>query len=203
MLRRTLGSGDAALEVSAQGFGCMGMTAFYGKPMDDADAVLLLQHAFSQGVTHWDTAEVYTCTADDGSVVYNETVVGKAIKAVGRRHELQVATKYLPLLHSESEMTAEMAVSACKASCARLGVEFVDLYYVHRLHPTVPVEDQARAMLAVQRAGLARHIGVSEFSPRNLRAFHAICRTTCVQQEWSLMNRDLEEDLVPLCRLLP
>jgi aryl-alcohol dehydrogenase-like predicted oxidoreductase len=83
-----------------------------------------------------------------------------------------------------------------------LRVQDVDLYYVHRLHPKVPVEQQAAAMLAVKEAGLARHIGVSEFSPKNLEAFHAVCPVTTVQQEWSLINRDLEEDLLPACRRL-
>ena len=78
----------------------------------------------------------------------------------------------------------------------------VDLYYVHRIHPKVPVETQAAVMLAVKEAGLARHIGVSEFSPKNLEAFHSVCPVTTVQQEWSLINRDLEEDLLPACRRL-
>lgn len=204
MRRRVLGTGAAALEVSAQGFGCMGITAFYGKPMDDSAAVSLLQKAYSLGVTHWDTAEAYRYKADDdGSMIYNETVVGKAIAAIGKREQMQIATKYMPTLHEPADrMTSEMVVSACRASCERLGVSQVDLYYVHRIHPTVPVEEQAHAMKAVLDAGLARCIGVSEFSPRNLRAFHAICPVTCVQQEWSLMNRDLEADLVPLCREL-
>jgi aryl-alcohol dehydrogenase-like predicted oxidoreductase len=81
-------------------------------------------------------------------------------------------------------------------------VDYVDLYYLHRIHQKIPVEDQARAMLACKEAGLAKFIGVSEFSPENLRIFHEICPVTCVQQEWSLINRDLEEDLVPTCRSL-
>ena len=128
----------------------MGITAFYGKPLPDEEAVALLQHAFQEGVTHWDTAEVYTCKAEDGSTIYNESVVGKAITAIGRRDELQIATKYMPSTHSDDEMSEEMVLAACRASCERLGVSHVDLYYVHRLHPTVPVEQQARAMLAVR-----------------------------------------------------
>eukprot|EP00947_MAST-08B_sp_MAST-8B-sp1_P003817 g3817.t1 len=200
---RTLGSGSAALTVSELGFGCMGITAFYGNPIPDEDAMALLVHAYESGCTHWDTAEVYQGKLADGSTVFNETVVGKAVAAIGKRDEIVLATKYMPKLHDGGNtMTPEMAVEACRASCERLGVECVDLYYVHRFADKVPVEDQAKAMLAVQAAGLAKHVGVSEFSPRNLRAFHAICPVTCVQQEWSLMNRDLEEDLVPTCREL-
>ena len=197
---KVLGSGDAALRVSSQGFGCMGITAFYGKPMPDDEAVALLRHAYENGVTHWDTAEVYQAKLDDGSIKYNEETVGKAIAAVGRAN-VTVATKYMPTLH-DNTLTAAQAVEAARASCARLGVETIDLYYVHRLATGSTCEEQAAAMCAVKEAGLARHIGVSEFSPRNLRAFHALCPVTCVQQEWSLLNRDLEDELVPLCREL-
>eukprot|EP00746_Dinoflagellata_sp_MGD_P003998 gnl/MRDRNA2_/MRDRNA2_107740_c0_seq1.p1 gnl/MRDRNA2_/MRDRNA2_107740_c0~~gnl/MRDRNA2_/MRDRNA2_107740_c0_seq1.p1 ORF type:complete len:387 (+),score=82.33 gnl/MRDRNA2_/MRDRNA2_107740_c0_seq1:184-1344(+) len=197
---RILGSGTAALHTSALGFGCMGITAFYGTPMADDDAVQLMKHAFDEGVTHFDTAEVYTSKSEEGQTIYNETVVGKAIQVMGREN-VQIATKYMPKIHGD-EMTSAMVLAACQASCKRLQVDSVDLYYVHRFHDKVPVEEQAFAMKAVVDAGLARHIGVSEFSPENLRRFHAICPVTCVQQEWSLMNRDLEEDLVPTCREL-
>jgi aryl-alcohol dehydrogenase-like predicted oxidoreductase len=181
----------------------MGITSFYGRPMPDAEAVALVAHAFANGITHFDTAEVYTALADDGTTtLFNESVVGTALAALGcDRAAFQIATKYYPALHGPT-MTAEDVLGACKASCARLGVASVDLYYVHRLHASVPVEDQARAMLAAKEAGLCTHVGVSEFSPANLRAFHAICPVTCVQQEWSLVNRDLEEELVPVCREL-
>jgi len=97
--RRVLGSGSAAMETSAQGFGCMGMTAFYGRPMDDDAAVALLAHAFVAGVTHFDTAEVYTAKADDGvTTLYNECVVGKAIAAIGKRESIQVTLCARPSL---------------------------------------------------------------------------------------------------------
>ena len=167
--------------------------------MPDADAVQLLQHAAANGVTFWDTAEVYTCKADDGaSTIYNEVVVGKALAAVGRER-VQIATKYMPKIHGSS-MTSDTVMAACAASCQRLGVEHVDLYYVHRIHPTVPVEEQAMAMKSVLDRGLAKHIGVSEFSAENLRRFHEVCPVTAVQQEWSLVNRDLENKIVPACR---
>merc|ERR1712216_494067 len=107
----------------------------------------------------------------------------------------------MPKLHGDT-LTAEQALEACRASNRRLGIPHCDLYYVHRLAEKTPVEDQARAMNEVLKAGLAKFIGVSEFSPKNIRAFHAICPITCVQQEWSLMNRDLERELVPCCREL-
>jgi aryl-alcohol dehydrogenase-like predicted oxidoreductase len=138
----------------------------------------------------------------DGSTKYNETVLGDAIKALGLpRDELQLATKYMPTLHGD-EMTPDMVVAACKLSCERLGVEQIDIYYAHRFHPEHSAAHQAKCYLACKEAGLAKCIGVSEFSPRNIREFHAICPITCIQNEWSLMNRDLEEDLVPACREL-
>jgi len=197
---RTLGSGACALETSEQGFGLMGITAFYGKPMPDDDAVALLKHAFARGITHWDTAEAYQVKGKDDSTIYNEDVLRKAIVEVGREN-LQIATKYMPSLH-DNELTPELAIAACRASCKRLGVDFVDLYYVHRRATKTSVEDQARSMKAVVEAGLAKFIGVSEFGMQNIRAFHKICPITAVQQEWSLMNRDLEEELVPTCREL-
>ena len=178
----------------------MGITAFYGKPMADSDAISLLRHAADLGATHWDTAEVYQCKDDNGDTVYNETVVGKAIKAVGR-DKITVASKYQPFLHG-NELTPALAIEAARASCDRLGISRMDLYYVHRFATKSSIEEQAEAMSAVQAAGLAKHIGVSEFNCANIRKFHAICPITCVQQEWSLMNRDLEEDIVPTCREL-
>jgi len=198
--RRVLGSGPQALETSAQGFGCMGITAFYGKPLEDEAAIAVMKHAFDHGVTHFDTAEVYKAIAEDGSTIYNEIVVGKAIDTIGRSN-VEVATKYMPSLHGD-DMTPELVVEACRASCQRLGVSSVDLYYVHRIHPKVSVEKQALAMKACKDAGLTKHVGLSEFSPDNLRTFHKICPVTAVQQEWSLVNRDLEDELVPLCREL-
>ena len=203
MAMRRLGTGSAALTVSAQGFGCMGMTANYastlsptptplraltrlraqGEPMADDAAFELMKAVYGAGVTFWDTAEAYSCPLPDGSTKYNETVLGDAIRALGLpRDELQLATKIMPTLHRDT-MTAESCIAACQASCDRLGVDSVDLYYVHRFHDKVDVQDQARAMLAVKDAGLAKCIGVSEFSPRSLREFHAICPVTCIQNE--------------------
>lgn len=199
-MARTLGRDETALTSSALGFGCMGITAFYGEPLPDEDAVKLLLHAYEHGVTHFDTAEAYRATAADGSTIFNETVVGKALQSMDRGNVL-IATKYAPGLHG-NQATSDLVLEACRASCERLQVSHVDLYYAHRFAADTTVEEQARAFKAVMDAGLAKRIGVSEFSPKNLRAFHAICPVSCVQQEWSLFNRDLEEELLPTCREL-
>jgi len=107
----------------------------------------------------------------------------------------------MPRLHGNTA-TPESVLAACRASCERLQVDCVDLYYAHRFCDGVSAEDQAAAFRAVLEAGLARHIGVSEFSSENIRRFHAVCPITAVQQEWSLFNRDLEEALLPTCREL-
>ena len=178
------------------------MTANYGDPMPKADAIELMKNVYENGVTFWDTAEAYCCEMPDGTTLFNESVLGDAIRTLSLpRDQLQLATKYMPTTHGDT-MTPETCVAAAKASCERLGVDCIDLYYVHRFHPKVPMEEQARAMLAVKEAGLATHIGVSEFAPESLQAFHAICPVTAIQNEWSLMNRDLEEQLVPVCREL-
>jgi len=199
-MSRILGTGAHALPSAQLGFGCMGITAFYGNPIPDEQAIAVMKHAYDNGCTHFDTAEMYTAKAPDGSTIYNETVVGKAIKLMDRS-KILVATKYMPQVHGDT-MTPEQVLEACRASLRRLQLDYVDLYYVHRFHPKVSAEDQARAMKAVLDAGLAKHIGVSEFSPESIRQFHPICPITCVQQEWSLFNRDLEEQLVPTCREL-
>ena len=115
MNTRVLGRGAAAMKTSAQGFGCMGMTAFYGKPMSNVAAEELLVNAFKNGITHWDTAEVYQGKNDDGSVLYNESQVAFGIKAVNNRDALQICTKYMPRLHGKT-MSAEMCINACKDS---------------------------------------------------------------------------------------
>jgi aryl-alcohol dehydrogenase-like predicted oxidoreductase len=181
---------------------CCMLRRQYGDPMPEADAVALIKAVYDAGITFWDSAEAYKCQKADGSTLYNESVLGTAIKSLGLpREELQLATKYMPSFHGDT-MTPETCLAAAKASCDRLGVESLDLYYVHRFHSKVPVQEQAQAMLAVKEAGLAKCIGVSEFAPRSLREFHAICPVTCIQNEWSLLNRDLEAELVPTCREL-
>lgn len=212
-MTKVLGSGEHALEVSSIGLGCMGITSFYGKPMPEEDALRLIQRAVDNGVTLLDSAESYTAELEDGSILANETVIGKAVKLVGR-DRVQIATKFMP--HDEHHpkgsgafkdlvpgpLTPEHLLAACRASLRRLDVEYVDLYYAHRYDYTVPLEVQAQAYKAVLDAGLAKHIGVCEMGPETIRAWHAICPLTCIQQEWSLMNRDLEESIVPTCREL-
>ena len=110
MRTRILGSGEHALEVSAQGLGCMGMAANYGPPMAESDAAALLAGAFEAGVTFWDTAEAYQCTAPDGKTLFNETQIGAAIAARKLpRDKLKLATKYMPSLHEEFSTDAVVA----------------------------------------------------------------------------------------------
>jgi aryl-alcohol dehydrogenase-like predicted oxidoreductase len=195
---QTLGSGAAALDVSRIGFGCMGITAFYGKPMADDDAVALLQGVSDAGVTHFDTAEVYKAT--DGSGLYNETHIGLFLKEVKPRGSFTVATKYLGAVHG-GKYDRETVEAAVDASLSRLGLEHIDLYYLHRMPGTLEeLLEWMRAMKGiVTGTKKVRCIGLSEVRPDWLRAAHAIHPITAVQQEWSLFTRHLEKELVPTC----
>jgi aryl-alcohol dehydrogenase-like predicted oxidoreductase len=188
---RTLGS----LEVSAQGLGCMGMSFAYG-PIDGDEALATLQRARELGVTFLDTADVYGAGA-------NEELVGKAIG--GYRDEVTLATKF-GIVQRDGRRGVDGSPayvrSACDASLGRLGVETIDLYYLHRPDSTVPVEDTIGAMAELVEAGKVRHLGISEASAETIRRAHATHPITALQSEWSLFARDIERQAVGTCREL-
>ncbi|MEU1815340.1 aldo/keto reductase [Streptomyces roseifaciens] len=197
MQNRTLGS--SGLSVSAIGLGCMGMSVCYG-PRDEASAVETIRHALDSGVTFLDTADAY----GNG---HNEELVGRAVK--GRRHEAVIATKFGirslsggtaggPLIDS----TPEYARRACDASLSRLGVDHIDLYYLHRRNPDTPVEETMGALAELVQAGKVAHIGLSEVSADTLRRAHAVHPVTALQSEYSLWERELEEEILPAAREL-
>ena len=194
---RTLGSGDAALPVSALGLGCMGMSEFYARD-EESSAENVIRRALDLGVTLLDTADMY-------GPFTNERLVGEAIK--GRRDEVVLATKFG---NERGEDGARLGVngrpdyvrSAIDASLSRLGVDHVDLYYQHRVDPDVPVEETWCAMSELVTAGKVRHLGISEAAPDTLRRAHATHPVTALQTEWSLWERSPEAELLPLCREL-
>ncbi|MFI9010018.1 aldo/keto reductase [Actinosynnema sp. NPDC053489] len=187
----------ADLEVSDLGLGCMGMSAFYG-PADDAENLATIRHALDSGVTMLDTADMYGPHT-------NEELVGRAIR--GRRDEVVVATKF-GILTTDDPMAkpvrgdAAYVREAVDGSLRRLGVDHIDLYYQHRVDPTVPVEETAGALKELVEAGKVRHIGLSEAGPATIRRAHAVHPVTAVQSEWSLWSRDIEDEVVPTCREL-
>ena len=194
---RTLGSGDAALPVSALGLGCMGMSEFYGTA-DEASSREVIARALDRGVTLLDTADMY-------GPFTNERLVGRAI--AGRRDEVVLATKFGNERGEDGSRLGvngrpEYVRSAIDASLGRLGVDHVDLYYQHRVDPDVPVEETWGAMSELVTAGKVRHLGISEAAPETLRRAHATHPVTALQTEWSLWERSPEAELLPLCREL-
>ncbi|WP_225101404.1 aldo/keto reductase [Streptomyces sp. CoH27] len=184
------------LAASAQGLGCMGMSHGYGAT-DDAQSMATLRHALDLGVRLLDTSDFY------GSG-HNEELIGRAI--AGRRDEVVLATKFgfanrlgEPILIRGD---AAYVRQACEASLRRLGVDHIDLYYQHRVDPQVPIEETVGAMAELVQAGKVRHIGLSEAGAGTIRRAHAVHPIAALQSEWSLWTRDLETEIVPVCREL-
>ncbi|MEU1958878.1 aldo/keto reductase [Nocardia sp. NPDC019255] len=190
--RRQLGE----LAVSAQGLGCMGMSHAYGAA-DDEQSIATLHHALDLGVTLLDTADFY-------GAGHNEELIGRAI--AGRRDDVVLATKF-GFANRLGEPTrirgdAVYVRQACEASLRRLGVDHIDLYYLHRVDPQVPIEETVGAMAELVREGKVRHLGLSEASADTIRRAHAVHPIAALQSEWSLWTRDLEAEIVPVCREL-
>lgn len=199
LARRTLGSAahGTDLEVSALGLGCMGMSEFYGTP-DEQGGIETIHRALDLGVTFFDTADMY-------GPFTNERLVGRAL--AGRRDEVVLATKFG---NKRGEDGARLGIDgspdyvrqACDASLERLGVDHIDLYYQHRVDPTVPIEETVGAMAELVAAGKVRRIGLSEASPETIRRAHATHPVTALQTEYSLFTRDLEDEILPTLREL-
>ena len=187
MQQRTLGQD---LTTSALGLGCMGMSEFYGTG-DDTESIATIQRALDLGVTMLDTADMYGVGA-------NESLVGKAI--AGRRHEVVLATKFGIERRPDGSRVGingrpEYVIRACDASLQRLGVEHIDLYYQHRVDPTVPVEETWGAMAGLVAAGKVRYLGISEAAPATVRRAHAVHPVSAGQYEYSLFSRDPEDGM--------
>ncbi|MBI5719948.1 MAG: aldo/keto reductase [Burkholderiales bacterium] len=195
MPRRRLGGSDLA--VSALGLGCMGMSDFYG-PADDAVSLAVLNHAVEIGINFLDTADMY-------GLGRNETLIAKLLET--RRDEVVIATKFGNVRAADGSFvrvdgTPAYVRSACDASLRRLGVDHIDLYYQHRVDRGVPIEDTVGAMADLVRAGKVRHLGLSEAAPATIRRAHATFPIAALQSEYSLWTRDVEAEILPLCREL-
>ena len=185
---RTLGSGNAALTVSAVGLGCMGMSEFYGTT-DEAQSTQTIRRALDIGVTFLDTADMY-------GPFTNERLIGAAI--ADRRDEVQLATKFGNVRNDDGSRSIngrpEYVRTACDDSLQRLGVDHIDLYYQHRVDRSTPIEETWGALAELVTAGKVRHLGISEASAATIRAAHAVHPITALQSEWSLWTRDVEEN---------
>jgi aryl-alcohol dehydrogenase-like predicted oxidoreductase len=195
MQKRELGR--SGLEVSAIGLGCMGMSQAYGV-RDDEESRATLMRALEIGITFFDTADVYG--AGD-----NERLVGSVLR--DHRRSIVLATKFGILRDRDGTPRGvngrpEYARQACDASLQRLGVERIDLYYLHRVDPQVPIEETVGAMADLVKAGKVRHIGLSEASADTIRRAHRVHAVAALQTEYSLWNREPELEVIPACREL-
>lgn len=193
--RRTLGR--HGLVVSALGLGCMGMSDFYG-PSEQATNMGVLRHALNVGVNFWDTADMY-------GVGENEKLLSPLLRE--RRDDIVLATKFGNVRAEDGSFirvdgSPEYVTAACDASLARLGIDCIDLYYQHRVDPTVPIEDTVGAMARLVEVGKVRHLGLSEASAATLRRAHAVHPIAALQSEYSLWTRDVEDEILPTCREL-
>lgn len=201
-VKRTVLGGANGLEVSQCGMGVMSVTAFYGDPLPDADAIELIQQAVACECTFFDTAEAYVAQHPvTKELLWNEEILGKAVATIGR-DKVEIATKFGGQSAQTGPASGEHMKNACHAALKRLGTDYIDLYYLHRVDENVPIEETVATMAELAKEGAVRHIGLSEASPDVIRRAHKIHPITCVQQEWSLYTRDLEEDIVPVCREL-
>ena len=188
--------GSQGLEASQLGLGCMGMSDFYGSP-DDPESIRVLHRALDLGVNFWDTADAY-------GPFTNEVLVGKALKGI--RNKIVLATKFGILRDPADPMKRGFSgkpayvQSACEASLKRLGVDEIDLYYLHRVDPDTPVEETVGAMSRLVEQGKVRAIGLSEVSVNTLHKAHAVFPITAVQTEYSLWTREAENGILTACR---
>ena len=196
MRQRRLGMMGPA--VSAMGLGCMGMSDFYAG-RDDQESLATLERAFALGITFYDTADMY-------GPFTNEELVGRFLK--GKRDFVVLATKF-GIVRDPNNPTGrgingqpDYVRKACEGSLRRLGVEAIDLYYLHRVDPATPIEETVGAMAGLVKEGKVRWLGLSEVSPETLRRAHGVHPITAVQSEYSLWSRDPEDAILPLCREL-
>ncbi|KAI5064544.1 hypothetical protein GOP47_0021214 [Adiantum capillus-veneris] len=189
--------GSQGFKVSRLGLGCMGLSAFYGPPVQEEVGIDLIKHAIKNGVSFLDTSDIY-------GPFTNELLVGKAMKHFPREH-IQLATKFGSVIENgvfSVKGSADYVRQACEASLKRLDVDYIDLYYQHRVDQSVPIEETVGELKKLVQEGKVKYIGLSGASASTIRRAHAVHPVTAVELEWSLWSRDAEEDVIPTCREL-
>ena len=195
MEQRKLGA--QGLVVPAMGLGCMGMSEFYG-PGDEAESIAVMHRSIELGVNFFDTADVY-------GPYTNEVLVGRAI--ADRREKVIIATKFGNVRSDDGAWLGqnsrpEYVRTACDASLKRLGLDYIDLYYQHRVDKNTPIEDTVGAMAELVKAGKVRYLGLSEAGPATIRRAHAVHPISALQTEYSLWQRECEPEILPTVREL-
>ncbi|KAM7502326.1 hypothetical protein LguiB_001230 [Lonicera macranthoides] len=194
---RRMKLGSQGLEVSAQGLGCMGMSAFYGPAKPDSDMISLIHHAINSGVTFLDTSDVYGPHT-------NEILLSKALTG-GAREKMQLATKFgIKFENGLMNLCGDPAYvrACCEDSLKRLDINCIDLYYQHRIDTSLPIEVTMGELKKLVEEGKIKYVGLSEASASTIRRAHAVHPLTAVQLEWSLWSRDVEREIIPTCREL-
>jgi aryl-alcohol dehydrogenase-like predicted oxidoreductase len=196
MKKRKLG--NSSITVSEIGLGCMGMSEFYGD-RDDTESLATLKLAVELGVDFFDTADMYGSGA-------NEELLAKGLKP--HRDKITIASKFGIVRDPKNPQGREISgkpvyvKSACDASLKRLNMDVIDLYYLHRLDKTVPIEETVGAMAELVKAGKVRYLGLSEVSAATIQRAHKVHPITAIQSEYSLWTRDPEKEIIPLCEKL-
>ncbi|KAJ0467878.1 putative perakine reductase [Helianthus annuus] len=195
---RMIKLGSQGMEVSTLGLGCMTMTdSMYGPGKSEEEMIKLIHHAVNSGITHLDTSDFYGPET-------NEILIGKALKGLERRR-VQLATKFgIKSVEGDCDVCGdpEYVRACCEASLKRLDVDYIDLYYVHRVDSRVPIEITMGELKKLVEEGKIKYIGLSEASPSTIRRAHVVHPITAVQLEWSLWVRAHEEEVIPTCREL-
>jgi len=189
--------GKIGPSVSALGLGCMGMSEFYGA-YDNKENIRVLERSLELGCTFWDTADMY-------GVGLNEVLLSRVLHA--RRHDVFLATKFGNVRGNDGAFMGinarpDYVKRACDMSLERLGVEQIDLYYLHRVDAQVPIEETWSAMAELVQAGKVKYLGISEAGPKTIRRAHAVHPVTAAQYEYSLWSRDIDAEVLPVCREL-
>ncbi|QDU35117.1 General stress protein 69 [Poriferisphaera corsica] len=187
--------GNSNLEASILGFGCMGLSEFYGPPTEEAESLNILNHAYHNGINFFDTADIYGCG-------HNEQLLSKFIR--DKRSKIILATK-CAIVRKPGEYARKIDNSpqyihnACDASLKRLQTDYIDLYYIHRFSGETPIEDVMHALAKLKTQGKIRQIGLSEVSANTLRKACKITPVAALQTEYSISTRDVEADILPTC----
>eukprot|EP00188_Purpureofilum_apyrenoidigerum_P000968 Plantae.Rhodophyta-Purpureofilum_apyrenoidigerum.ctg14940.p1 GENE.Plantae.Rhodophyta-Purpureofilum_apyrenoidigerum.ctg14940~~Plantae.Rhodophyta-Purpureofilum_apyrenoidigerum.ctg14940.p1 ORF type:complete len:394 (+),score=93.90 Plantae.Rhodophyta-Purpureofilum_apyrenoidigerum.ctg14940:81-1184(+) len=210
VVSRKIALGKQGLEVSELGYGCMGLTTAYGSKLTRDEVVTMLKVVYENGVSFWDTANLYVfpdfwrVLSLRSPIVCQEELIAHAIKEIGREN-LVVATKtgieiaVFPKLKFVANGNPDFVRKQCEASLSRLGVDCLDLFYLHRIDQNIPIEVTMATMRDLVNEGKVKYVGLSECSAKTLRRAHRVHPITCVQIEYSLWSRDVEDELIPTC----